>query len=945
MVYHDILLNITLLVTLSVLYGYLSRFWERTTRPKQILAGIVFGLMGILVMTTPFEYAPGIFFDTRTIVLSLSGIFAGPAAAGIATLFTGAFRIWTGGVGVYAGLASLVSAAVIGSLAYMYWPTAKYSHPLWFLTGIGIIVTGAMLLCQYLLPGGIAPELLSQFWYPALGIYTPATMLAGYLLYEQDEQIQTLRLLREEETFYRDLFENSPAVMFLIDPTSARIIDANPAAATFYGWSREVLRYKRITDINTLSPQLIQKEMDQARRKHKRYFTFKHQLANGALRDVEVYSGPVRVGDRDLLYSIITDVTDIHRAESRFHQIWNSARDGMRLVDAKGMMTRVNPAFCTMVGLSQEQLEGQPLSVIYQADSDRIISQHQERFQMRTIPEHIADKFVLHNGVSRWFSVTNTYVQIPGESEQVLAVFRDITDRVQTEIALRESEELQRGMLSTSPVALHSIDPGGRVLMWNESCERIFGWTEEDVIGQLLPILPEDKRAEHQSLRSRVNSGEIITGYETQRLRKDGSQFDCRLSAAPMYDADGKVTRIIAAMEDISDQKEAERANVRLQSELLHAQKMEAIGRLAGGVAHDFNNHLTVILGRADFGLHTINKSHKLYETFREIKGAAQRSADLTRQLLSFARRQPVQPEVLDLNATVESMLSMLKRLIGDSIELSWQPSETRWMITMDRTQVDQILANLVVNAKDAIDGQGKVTIVTQNVVVDDPLEDTSSVIDPGEYMMLAVNDTGCGIPEEIKAKIFDPFFTTKSVGEGTGLGLSTIYGIVQQNQGAIQVESEIDVGTTLQLYFPRTTHYSEQQEAPKSFIRRTSVHETILIVEDNPAVLQIVRDILESLGYSVLYSDNPSDAIGLVQTHRNTIDLVITDMMMPGMSGMTLSKKLRNEVSGLKVIFMSGHTDAIGEQDIIAEEVQFISKPFSNEELARKVREVLDTG
>jgi PAS domain S-box-containing protein len=405
-----------------------------------------------------------------------------------------------------------------------------------------------------------------------------------------------------------------------------------------------------------------------------------------------------------------------------------------------------------------------------------------------------------------------------------------------------------------------------------------------------------------------------------------------------------QITAFLNSVQMIVERRRAEEEKEKLQAQLQQARKIESIGRLAGGVAHDFNNMLGVILGRTQMALDQMAPTHPLYDDLEEIQRAAERSADITRQLLAFARKQTVSPLVIDLNKTVSDMKKMLQRLIGENIDLTWMPGRDLWPVRMDPGQIDQILANLCVNARDAIEGTGRVTITTDNVAIDEASGTGPDDCSPGNYVLLTVSDDGCGISPELHAQLFEPFFTTKEVGKGTGLGLSTVYGIVKQNRGYITVESEPGQGTTFKIYLPR--HMAKENHLPEHAPVQPAAHghETILLVEDEPAILRMTTLMLERLGYVVLPAGRPGEAIHLAREHAGAIHLLITDVVMPEMNGRDLAKNLLSVYPDIKRLFMSGYTaDVIAHQGVLDEGVHFIQKPFRKNELAEKVREALD--
>jgi two-component system cell cycle sensor histidine kinase/response regulator CckA len=395
---------------------------------------------------------------------------------------------------------------------------------------------------------------------------------------------------------------------------------------------------------------------------------------------------------------------------------------------------------------------------------------------------------------------------------------------------------------------------------------------------------------------------------------------------------------------DITERKRAEEEREKLQAQLLQAQKMESVGRLAGGVAHDFNNKLGIIIGNIEMAMLKVNAEDPNYLELNETLKAAHKSADLVRQLLAFARKQTVSPKVLDLNDTLEGMLKMLRRLIGEDIDLAWMPGMDLWNVKIDPSQIDQILANLAVNARDAITGVGRMTIETENVSFDSAYCADHPSFMPGEFVLLAVSDSGAGMIKDVLEHIFEPFFTTKELGKGTGLGLATIYGIVRQNNGFINVYSEPGKGTTFKIYIPRFQNSAVEKEVGDTPARLEGGAETVLIVEDEAAILRIGKVMLESLGYTVLTAQSPKEGIRLAKEHSGTIDLLFTDVVMPGMNGKEMAHRLKLVRPELKCLFMSGYTaNAIAHHGVLDEGVNFIHKPFAMKDLAAKVRQVLD--
>jgi PAS domain S-box-containing protein len=533
------------------------------------------------------------------------------------------------------------------------------------------------------------------------------------------------------------------------------------------------------------------------------------------------------------------------------------------------------------------------------------------------------------------------------EQEYRQLVAKEITKHQKTEKGLKESEERFRNLMeNVDAVAVQGYGLDGTTQYWNKASERLYGYTQQEAIGSSLLdlIIPSEMRhIVAEEMRKMAQSGQPIPSGELLLLHKDGSRVPV-ISHHVIVTVPGREMELFCLDIDISELKRAEAERKKLQEQLNQAQKMEAVGRLAGGVAHDFNNMLGVILGYTELIFEKIDSTQDLYSDLKEIQKAAKRSADLTKQLLTFARKQIIDPQVIDLNKTVESMLKILRRLIGEDIDLSWLPTGQLWPIKIDPTQIDQILANLCVNARDAIAGVGKLTIETQMKTFDAAYCADHPGFIPGDYVILAVADNGCGMNKETLNNLFEPFFTTKDVGEGTGLGLATIYGIVKQNNGFINVYSEPGQGTSFKIYLPRF-HTSEKPQKESLPEKSTLTgNETILLVEDEPAILRMTRMMLQRKGYLVLSAATPADAISIADAYVGKIDILITDVVMPEMNGRDLSEKITAIFPEIKLLFMSGYAaKAISQQGVLDNTVAFIQKPFSMNTLAEKIRMVID--
>jgi PAS domain S-box-containing protein len=518
---------------------------------------------------------------------------------------------------------------------------------------------------------------------------------------------------------------------------------------------------------------------------------------------------------------------------------------------------------------------------------------------------------------------------------------RMISQRREAERSLHQSRHFLETLIENSGALIFVKDSQGTYTLVNQAFEAATGLQRPAILGKTdAELFPADA----ETLRNNdleVLRSKTVLNTEEQVHTVEGIKHFLSIKF-PLFDSRGEVSGVCGMITEITDRKQVEAEKERLQAQLVQWQKMESIGRLAGGVAHDFNNMLSVILGHAEIAMEHIEPDQPLYARLVHIREAARRSADLTRQLLAFARKQTVVLHVLDLNDTVAGLLNMIRRLIREGIELVWQPGTETHLVTMDPSQIDQILVNLCVNASDAIGDTGTITIKTCAVTFDQASCTEYPGATPGDYVRLSVSDTGCGMDQETKALLFEPFFTTKEVGKGTGLGLATVYGIVQQNNGFLTVDSEPGQGTTFNIFLPRSAGAPETLNE-EGLSPPASGRETILLVEDEPMILEMTVAMLQSLGYTVLSATTPDEALGLARAQTGAIDLLVTDVVMPAMNGSELAASLQSLRPTLKLLFMSGYTaDVIAHHGVLAPGVHFLQKPFTRQELAAKVWEAL---
>lgn len=558
---------------------------------------------------------------------------------------------------------------------------------------------------------------------------------------------------------------------------------------------------------------------------------------------------------------------------------------------------------------------------------ERRMAQEQLQEQAVLLEEEIGERQMAQEALQEQAVILEEEIEEHKRTGQDLRYYSDIIEKSLNEIYIFDSISL-------------------KFIHVNQSALKNLQYTIDEIL-YLSPvdIKPEATEESFRTLiRPLLDGTQKLLVFETTHKRADDTTYPVEIHLQLIDSGSHKV--FLAIIFDTTERKRAEEERSRLEAQLQQAQKMESVGRLAGGVAHDFNNILTVIQGYSQIGLMETEPTQRIHSHLEEISKASERAADLTHQLLAFARKQTIAPKVLNLNEAVAGMLKMLQRLIGENIQLNWQAGANLWPVKVDPSQVDQLLANLCVNARDAMEDVGKITIGTENCVIDAAYQSVhGDIASTGEYVRLTVSDNGSGMDAETQAHIFEPFFTTKGVGVGTGLGLSTVFGIVKQNNGFISVYSEPGLGTTFTIYLPSYLGQSGQAQKEDLAEPVPRGHETILLVEDDQSILKMATIILSRQGYTVLQAHAPSEAIRLAKKHSGEISLLVTDVIMPEMNGKDLAADLLSQDPRLKCLFMSGYTaDTIAQHGVLDGGVNFIQKPFSLPDLAIKVRQVIDS-
>ena len=626
----------------------------------------------------------------------------------------------------------------------------------------------------------------------------------------------------------------------------------------------------------------------------------------------------------------------LRASELSYRRLFEAARDGILILEAgTGYISDVNPFLMDMLGFSHDELVGKP---IWELGPFKDIVSNKAKFGQLQERGYVRyENLPLETRDGRQIAVefvSNLYQD--GDRMVIQCNVRDITERD----AAEKARERLAAIIEYTDEAIITTTTRGVIIGWNHGAERLYGYSAEEIIGRSFSILfPPDHYSEYLQIIKKIVNGETVATFDAVRQRKDGTLINVSLGITPIEAHDGKTMLVSKYSHDITRIKKLER-------QFIEAQKMEVIGQLSGGVAHDFNNILAVIIGYSDLINSALGKESPLREYVDEIQAASERAVGLTQQLLVFSRRERVKPVILDLNEVVKNLKEMLRRLIDENIEMAIIPCEGIGHINADSGYMGQVLMNLVVNARDAMPTGGKLTIATKNVTLDAGHAGAQPGAGPGEYVMLSVCDTGTGMTDEVKSHLFESLFTTKPKGKGTGLGLSTCQTIVRQSAGHICVDSEVDKGTTFRIYFPCVNDPLSVTAIPASAAIVPRGTETLLIVEDDPSLRQLVCGVLRAQGYNILSASNGRDGLRQANEHTGVpISLVVTDVIMPLMGGKAMAEWLTATYPDLKILFTSGYMDdAIAQYGVLEKGVAFLPKPYTSATLVRKIRDMLDT-
>ncbi len=765
------------------------------------------------------------------------------------------------------------------------------------------------------------------------------------LIHDITEREEALKRLQESEEKFALAFDASPDSICINRLEDGKFVEVNSRFTELTGYSSKDVSGKTLHEIN-IWDDLEDKQRLVDSLKDYGYchnLEVKVQKKDGTPTVALISARAISLNNVPHIISITRDISKLRLAEKKiadqkilFEAMFNAITDGVVITDTNRQIIHANTGMKNTFGYVPEELLGVTTQMLY-ADFEAFQTSGKTVFSPESAPNDKLYTVTYRHKSGKEFQGETLGVRLYDQNNRWignLGIMRDISPRLKSEA---EREQLVAAIEQTSD-AIAITDTKGSIQYVNPAFENVTGYSLSELIGKNPKILKsgEQDDAFYQSLWETLTAGKTFQGRMVNK-HKNGAFFTEEVTISPVCDAEGDLVNFVSVKRNITKQ-------LLLEAQFHQAQKMEAVGRLTGGVAHDFNNILSVIIGYSELAIKETNPDKPLHGNLMKIRDAAGRSANLIRQLLAFSRQQPIAPQIICLNETIEGMLKILNRLIGEDIDLLWVPGPKLQRIKIDPTQVDQILANLCVNAKDAMTHSGRITIETAMVTFDDAYCAAHVGFIPGDFVQMSVSDNGIGFDKETAKKIFEPFFSTKELGRGTGLGLSTVYGIVKQNSGFINVYSEPDVGTTFKLYFPVCT------EEPAATLHQAGKQpavgrgETILLVEDESRILEMTKEILEKLGYNVLIANSPHQSLELIDQYAKAIDLLLTDVVLPEMNGKELAHHIQKKHPDMHVLFMSGYTaNVIVHNGVLDEGINFIQKPFSIGDLTSKIRDILD--
>jgi PAS domain S-box-containing protein len=810
MFYLELVQNVGLLVSLVVIHGQIIRRWNKYTLTSQVFSGFLFGCVALIGMMTPVNLMPGLIFDGRSIVLSVAGLFGGPVTAGIAAIMSAAYRLWLGGPGVIMGVSVILESAGLGVAFYYLRPLYPGLTRNLYLFGFGLLVHVGMLLLTLALPREAMLKTLENMTIPVLLIFPAATWLICLLFLDQESRISAEENVHRNETFLQQIVENIPDMIFVKEAENLKFVRFNKAGEDLLGYSREDLLGKNDYDFFSPSQAEFFIAKDREVLRNGKLVEIPEEEINTRLKGNRIlHTKKIPIlnseGKAQFLLGISEDITErkkteeqLQRNEEKYQKLYQDAPLMYVITQNEQgfpFISDCNKLFLRSMGFAREDVIGKPLADFYLPESRARLLEGGD-YARALAGEYVMGERQLVTRDCRLIHTllyTMPETDFSGHVTGTRAMFVDIT-------AERKAEEAQSRLATAVEQAADAIiitDSAGTIQYVNRAQEMFSGYSIDELVGQTPNVLKIDFHDGdfYKQLWDTIGVGKVWSGRFVNK-KKDGTEYHEDATISPIYDKSGNLTNFVVVEHDVTEQ-------LALQEQLFQAQKMEAIGTLAGGFAHDFNNKLQVIAGYVELILFNKDIPESARSEMEVIQQTVQSSAELIKGMMVFSRKTPAELQPVELNKLVAQTVSMLIRSMPKMIEIDLLLADDLWAINAVANQIDQILMNLAINARDAMPYGGKVTIKTNNIVLDEEYCRFVPNTKPGRYALITVSDTGFGMNKETASRIFEPFFTTKEAGKGTGLGLSVVYGIVQQHGGKIICHSEPSVGTTFRIYFP----------------------------------------------------------------------------------------------------------------------------------------------
>ncbi|MDH7552906.1 MAG: PAS domain S-box protein [Spirochaetota bacterium] len=939
--------NITLLIALSVIWGPILTLRKNYPNTYRVFSGLLFGLSAIAAMSTPLVFEEGIIYDGRSVVIALSGLYGGGVASLIASLIAGSYRIILGGPGVYAGVASVIVSALSGLVVRRIFKNEPTTIPLYGIVLFAVITHVLVLLCQLLLPWPRGITVIATIGIQYLIVLSSGLCAIALIFKTIENRTLALQNLQASADLLHDVLSVNPSVVFSMDPSTKTITWISPNVEV-------VLGYKQDDIINTPLNTYIHKDDVLFYDK-----MFEEPGDNNFIsvecRIITLYQtvvwGDIKIrvirdekGKIAALFGSISDITqrkkvehELKESEERYRTIFKNSKAVMLIIDPDtGDIVDANEAAVEFYGWSRKELQSMQIQQINTLTPEEIKARMEEARACKRV--YFEFKHRRKDGNIRDVDVYSSAITIKGK-QYLFSIIHDVTAKRQAEEALKKSEELFRLIFQNAPMGIYAFDENGVITACNDNFVKIIGSFREALIGLNTLKLPDERVVDAVNKCLQGIQSEYNGWYKSVTADKI---TPARALFSPLI-VENKIVGGLAIVEDMTYQLEAEAQKEKLEEQLRQAQKLEAIGRLVGGIAHDFNNILSIISGYAELIKIKIEKDNPIYSDLEEISNATKRSAEIVRQLLTFSRQQKVNPIRVNPNYIIMSNEKMLAAMVGENVKVQLELADDVYDIWIDTTTFVQILTNLASNSRDAIKDVGNIKIITKNRYLDEEFCTMHPGCKPGDYAMIQFIDDGSGMDKETLERLFEPFFTTKEVGKGTGLGLSTVYGIVKQFNGFINVYSEPGKGTVVNIFFPK---YVEQlpevqlsghvRDNGRTEDRGIGISKNkILVVEDDLIILDMIKKMLLLLDQEVDAFSDPLEMLQVAENYKNNIDILITDIVMPQMNGIELFNRLKLIIPDMKVIFISGYSDdSYRELMNDSKPSVFLQKPFTIDDL-----------